>query len=282
MKDSFIYYPFGFLGLYSSMWSVNITLLLHTLCAVIIIIIIASIGRYIMLYKDNQSLSYFACFSLGRTLYSFVYETVGVVNKNLFSFTVFSFLAVTIYNILVLLPHLEEPTKNLNVCIAYAIYAFLFIHYNAYYIQKSEYWHHWFKMPLSSLMIPEHWFFIFRYSCYCIIFIINCIIALCALPFELISRLSLLLSLSFRLFGNMFAGSILMQLLESFIINSFIYHLVAIFLGLTLAVKFFSFFEGIIQAGVFILISLNNIAILVGDQTDNNQNNSEEKEKIND
>ena len=30
--------------------------------------------------------------------------------------------------------------------------------------------------------------------------------------------------------------------------------------------KFFAFFEGLIQAGIFVLISLNNIAILLGDR----------------
>lgn len=83
-------------------------------------------------------------------------------------------------------------------------------------------------------------------------------------PLNLISHFSKIISISFRLFGNIFGGSIITQIYTSAISVSFFAELFGLFSGINfLVLSFFILFEGLIQAFVFTMLTLTYLAIAV-------------------
>ncbi len=88
-------------------------------------------------------------------------------------------LFITVSNLVGLLPEMGSPTANLNTTVGCAIFVFLYYHYQG--IKKHGIWGY-----LKTFMGPVWWL----YPLF--------------LPIELISHFSRPLSLSLRLFGNIF------------------------------------------------------------------------------
>lgn len=237
----------------------------HVFVVLFFIILIFSFMRYklkreISKYnkKEEISIIYFGYIVVASMIYDFIFDTIHVCNKRIFSFVVSFFLILLFYNCAGVFPHLEEITKDINVCIAFAIYGFLSIHYIAILeVGYYEYMKHWMSDAIamkkynSSLLT-----FIFRFFA----ILINMIISILMLPLKMLEILSLLFSLTFRLFGNMFGGSIVSGLVSKMQAAGIIYQLPMTIFGVQILVLlYFSFFEGLIQAFIFTLILLNNL-----------------------
>ncbi|HLE42196.1 MAG TPA: F0F1 ATP synthase subunit A [Nitrospirota bacterium] len=156
-------------------------------------------------------------------LVNFIEEIMGPEGKHYFPLIATLFLFILVCNFLGLIPGFDSPTANLNTTLALALVAFSATHYIGIRRHGFGYIKHFFG-PLWALA-P-------------FMFII-----------EGISHLARVLSLSFRLFGNMIAKHKLLIVLFFL----FPYFLQVPILGLGVLVAF-------IQAGVFTLLTMLYLA----------------------
>ena len=135
------------------------------------------------------------------------------------------FMFLLLSNWLGIIPHLEEPTKDLNTTLGLGLMGFCIAHYAGI---KSK----GFKAYIKEYFQPI--FFM--------------------MPLNLIGELAKIVSISFRLFGNIMGGSIII-LVVSYLTYSVI---LPPFLN-----AFFGLFVGTIQAFVFTMLTLVYISVQV-------------------
>ena len=135
------------------------------------------------------------------------------------------FMFLVISNWLGIIPHLEEPTKDLNTPLSLGLMGFAIAHYVG--IRSKG-----FKAYISGYFEPI--FFM--------------------MPLNLIGELAKVVSISFRLFGNIMGGSIII-LVVSYLTYSII---TPPFLN-----AFFGLFVGTIQAFVFTMLTVVYISVQV-------------------
>ena len=135
------------------------------------------------------------------------------------------FMFLVLSNWLGIIPHLEEPTKDLNTPLSLGLMGFLIAHYAGI---KSK----GFKAYASEYFQPM--FFM--------------------MPLNVIGELAKIVSISFRLFGNIMGGSIII-LVVSYLTYSVV---MPPFLN-----AFFGLFVGTIQAFVFTMLTVVYISVQV-------------------
>lgn len=158
----------------------------------------------------------------GQILSGFESRTL---RKRLFSFLSTLFLFILVSNWLSALPGLSSPTQDLNIPFSFAILVFLMSHY---YGMKMNGPGNYIKSFLEPYPFMA--------------------------PLTLISELAKPLSHSFRLFGNVFGGAVLVAVVSSTIIPYVLPALLQIFYGL---------FIGAIHAFVFVLLAVAYINVAV-------------------
>jgi F-type H+-transporting ATPase subunit a len=135
------------------------------------------------------------------------------------------FMFLLLSNWLGIIPHLEEPTKDLNTTFGLGIMGFFIAHYAGI---KSK----GFKAYLKEYFQPI--FFM--------------------MPLNVIGELAKIVSISFRLFGNIMGGSIIILVVSyltySVVLPPFLY-------------GFFGLFVGTIQAFVFTMLTVVYISVQV-------------------
>ena len=135
------------------------------------------------------------------------------------------FMFLVISNWIGILPHLEEPTKDLNTPLGLGIMGFIIAHYAGI---KSK----GIKVYLKEYCAPI--FFM--------------------MPLNVIGELAKVVSISFRLFGNIMGGSIIILVVSyltySVLLPPFLY-------------AFFGIFVGTIQAFVFTMLTIVYISVQV-------------------
>ena len=153
-----------------------------------------------------------------------------------FSHCVFAsslFIFIALCNTAPLIPWLDEPTRDLNTTLALGIIAFLYIQ--------------WVTIKTRGIVSYTREFFQPFFV---------------MLPLNVIGKLSSIVSISFRLFGNIFGGSIITKLYFSAIGGSIILESLGLLCGINfLIVGFFTLFEGLLQAFVFTILTLTYISI---------------------
>jgi len=168
--------------------------------------------------------------ALGELIVSLLYElTEDALGKELaktyaplicalFMFLLFS-------NWLGLIPHLEEPTKDLNTTLGLGIMGFVIAHYAGIKSKGIKAYLKEYFQPIFFMM-----------------------------PLNVIGELAKIVSISFRLFGNIMGGSIIILVVSyltySIILPPFLY-------------AFFGLFVGTIQAFVFTMLTVVYISVQV-------------------
>jgi F-type H+-transporting ATPase subunit a len=137
---------------------------------------------------------------------------------SLFMFVVFS-------NLLGVFPHLEEPTKDLNTPLSLGIMGFVIAHYAGIRSKGFKAYAKEYFQPVFFMM-----------------------------PLNVIGELAKIISISFRLFGNIMGGSIII-LVVSYLCYSIVLP--------PFLIAFFGIFVGTIQAFVFTMLTLVYISIQV-------------------
>ena len=157
-------------------------------------------------------------------LYSLAKETLGERLGNKYAPLICAlFMFLTLSNWLGIIPHLDEPTKDLNTTLGLGIMGFFIAHYTG--IKEKG-----LKTYLKGYVEP---FF-------------------AMLPLNIIGELANVVSISFRLFGNIMGGSIII-LVVSYLTYSIV---LPPFLN-----AFFGLFVGTIQAFVFTMLTTVYISL---------------------
>lgn len=247
MKDllghEWLWYPLSFLGLKSQFFSINADTVIATWIAMAILAILIFICRY--LFADSDSVGGYIAHSIVKNFIELIEQSVGTFIYRYFTFISSLFIFIMACNYVALIPGIEEPTKNINTTLALGVISFL-------YAQKEIIKIHGIKAYLKEYFMP-----------FSFIFPLNLLAGLAVLPLKLLGELASVISISFRLFGNIFGGSIIMGIYQQAISGSIMLNIIGLF-GINLIITgFFILFEGFLQAFVFSILSLTNIAMAV-------------------
>ncbi|OQY40203.1 MAG: ATP synthase F0 subunit A [Candidatus Cloacimonetes bacterium 4572_65] len=152
-------------------------------------------------------------------------ESLGKHNVGFTPYLLTLFLFIWISNLIGIVPirGISEPTRNLNVTIGLGIIAIVVVQYNA--IKAKGLWGH-----LKSFAEPM--FFLF--------------------PLNVIGELSKVVSIAFRLFGNIMGGAIIILVVSELVR----YIMVPLVLS-----GFFGLFAGSVQAFVFTMLAMSYLAV---------------------
>lgn len=145
-------------------------------------------------------------------------------------------------NLLGLIPGFLSPTSNLNVTASCAIC--VFVYYNYHGIRK-----HGLMRYLAHFMGPVWW------------------LAWLLFPVEIVSHFARILSLSLRLFGNIFAEELIIGSL-----NQYIFPVLA-----SVPVMFLALFASTIQAFIFVLLTMVYISGAVEESADHKDEHGAER-----
>jgi F-type H+-transporting ATPase subunit a len=175
-------------------------------------------------------------FTLIRIVSFFIDLTKQSLGTFVYSHCVFAaslFIFIALCNIAPIIPWLDEPTRDLNTTLALGITSFL-------YVQSVAIRTRGFGSYVKDFFQP---FFVM-------------------LPLNIIGKFSSIISISFRLFGNIFGGAIITKLYFSSIRGSIILESVGLLSGANfLIIAFFTLFEGLLQAFVFSMLTLTYLSI---------------------
>lgn len=223
--------PFAQFGLSHKFWSINIESFISTCIITTIIISLCLLAHKALLNEQSKVrfiiLKYVQVFKdlLEQTLYSCPVNHLGFIGS-LFTF-------ILACNTISILPFLEEPTKDLNTTFALGVISFLYV--QTYSIKVNG---------LKSYIVDYfHPFFLM-------------------FPLNVIGTLTSIISLSFRLFGNIFGGYIISSLYSKMLAGSIVLETFGLVSGLNIAMLLiFGVFEGLIQAFVFAMLTLTYLSM---------------------
>jgi F-type H+-transporting ATPase subunit a len=146
--------------------------------------------------------------------------------RELFPFVATLFMFITLSNCISIIPYFESPTKDLNVTLSFAL--LVFIMSQVFAIRRKG-----IGKYMKGFIEPYPFM----------------------LPLNIVGEIAKPLSHSFRLFGNMFGGAIMLSIVYTFLVTSWVFPVV---LNL-----FFGLFQGVIQAFVFSLLAVAYINVAV-------------------
>ncbi len=257
------WHPLSYFGFNHPLLSVQLDLVFSTWLVLLLLLIFSLLGRYAL--KHPNSLLYTAYMSIVRTFMALVEQSWnGICPENYFLIITTFFLFILTCNWLMLIG-LEEPTANYNTTLALALLSFL-------YIQKATiekrgikaYLQEYFKTP-----IPISSFSCLKLPLIIVQYLLNACAALALFPLELMSKASSILSMSFRLFGNILAGSIVFSLWSGITHSTWLWQIIGLVSGVNLVILgFFGVFEGIIQAFVFTILTTTYLSLATTVQTE--------------
>jgi len=157
-------------------------------------------------------------------LYGLTEEALGKTHAKTYAPLICAlFIFLLISNWLGILPHLEEPTRDLNTPLSLGILGFVIAHYVG--IKEKG-----FKTYIKSYFEPV--FFL--------------------MPLNVIGELAKIVSISFRLFGNIMGGAIIILVVAHLTFNILLPPFLNVFFGL---------FVGTIQAFVFTMLTVVYISV---------------------
>ncbi len=225
--------PFAQFGLTNKFWIIHVDTIIYTWIAIAIMIGLTLIARYYITRPETVAGSLVE--SYVRTIMDMITQSLEYFKYRYVAFIGSIFTYILICNTLVILPFMEEPTKDLNTTLALAIISFL-------YVQREGIRTHGLLGYIKELSKPIALFF----------------------PLEVLSKLATIISLSFRLFGNIFGGSVISTMWSHAVSGSIIGQLAGLLLGINLIITlFFGIFEGLIQAFVFSILSLTYLTMTI-------------------
>lgn len=229
-----LWQPFKVFGLTDPFFDINTTVILNTWIVLLIIIFMSYyMGKSI--YYPSSVTGYITR-SYIRSFMNLIEQSLGtqIPRYSIFITALFTF--IILCNWLSIIPGLHEPTENINTTLALGILCFIYTQYQAI---KA----HGILGYLKEYFVPIPFLF----------------------PLHVLGKFAGVLSISFRLFGNIFGGVMIGQIYKTAVSGSFI--LQTLFLGVNLIITiFFGVFEGFIQAFVFSILTLTYLAMAVQHQ----------------
>jgi F-type H+-transporting ATPase subunit a len=174
--------PLAAFGFVHTFWTLYIDTILCSWLAMIALFFICKAITYVLKHYP-QSLPSFIIKSITRGFIGVAEETLGTFDASCFSFAMGMFLFAFSCTLVSLIPGVEEATHDVNTTFALSFVSFLFVQFQGF---KAHGFSH-----LKEYTEP----FIFM------------------LPMHIVGDLAKITSMSFRLFGNILAGSVILQLM---------------------------------------------------------------------
>ena len=224
---------FSKFGLTHPFWLVNMDTLIYTwivLGFIVFLVVACNIAL-----KYNHDIISFGLISFVRTFKELADQTLGFYSFAHTSFVLTLFTFIVLCNTIALIPGLEEPTSDLNTTLALGITSFMYVQINSIRAHGILGYMGEFLQPFFFMM-----------------------------PLNIVGELASIMSISFRLFGNIFGGLIIGKLYHSAIGGVFILEMLGIISGLNMVlILFLGVFTGVVQAFVFSILSLTYLALAV-------------------
>jgi F-type H+-transporting ATPase subunit a len=231
MLQHHTWHPFSYLGINKPILTLQADILISTW---IILGLIFALSLYIFRCLQNENslvrwvvLQYVKAFAdlLHQSLKSCPLEHLAMIGS-LFSF-------IFICNTIQFIPWLEEPTSNLNTTFALGLISFFYVHSSSIKTKGLKHYILHYFQP-----------FVFMF------------------PLHIIGIFSSIISISFRLFGNIYGGFIISSLYHKAVSGSVIAQTIGLLSGADLNVfLIFGIFEGLIQAFVFTMLTLTYLSM---------------------
>jgi len=210
---------------------VNSETLLHTWAILVLLTVALLFIRWILTKKD--SIGHFLAISFVNFFVNLCTNSMGYFSFAHFSFITALFTFILVCNTISIIPSLEEPTTDLNTTLALGLVSF-------FYTQWVAIRTHGLGSYLKDYFSP---FFVM-------------------FPLNVVGKLASVMSISFRLFGNIYGGAMIAGIWFKFIEGSLLFEILGILSGLNIVLfLFFSLFEGFLQAFVFAMLSLTYLSI---------------------
>jgi F-type H+-transporting ATPase subunit a len=212
------------------LFNVNSEIVIHTWIIMAILAVALACVNFIL---HHTKLGRFILLKLVSFFIDLTKQSFGMFVYSHCVFAASLFIFIALCNTASLIPWLDEPTRDLNTTLALGIIAF-------FYIQSVAIKTRGIGSYIKDFFQP---FFVM-------------------FPLNVIGKLSSIVSISFRLFGNIFGGAIITKLYFSAIRGSIILESLGILSGVNfLIVAFFTLFEGLLQAFVFAMLTLTYLSI---------------------
>ena len=223
--------PLSYLGFNHPFFSVNSNTIINTWIVLGALILLIALARWSLNYKSSAGR--YIVLSYIRSFVDLCSQSFGHFSFSHTAFIVSIFTFIILCNCIAVLPWVEEPTKDLNTTLALGILSFM-------YIQIAAIKNHGFLGYLKEYFLP--FFFMF--------------------PLHVIGKISTIISISFRLFGNIFGGATIVHIYTAVLQTSWLLELGGLLSGINiLVVGFFILFEGFLQAFVFTMLTMTYLAI---------------------
>ena len=211
---------------------VNSNTLIYTWIALAVLMLFAFITRVML--SRRSSTARFLILSLVRSFVDMTQQALGHFSYNHTVFITALFLFIFLCNTVALIPYVQEATRDLNTTFALGIISFIYVQ--------------WYAIKTHGIVeyIKEYTSPIFLMA-----------------PLHLISKISTVISMSFRLFGNIFGSSIILHIYTMLQEQSIIFQLIGLAGLNVLMTAFFILFEGFLQAFEFTMLALTYLGIAV-------------------
>jgi len=223
--------PLSYLGLKNKFFNINSDIVVHTWIIIGIMAMIL-IPIYLIL-KKKPGIAHYIITSFINYFANLSKQSLGKLMFGHFAFVTSIFLFIFLGNTIAILPGLEEPTKDINTTLALGLTSFLYIQY---FNIKT----HGIKSYIGEYFSP---FFIM-------------------FPLNIIGKFASVISLSFRLYGNIFGGVIITKIFISAIEGNIFTEIPGLIVGIPITL-FFGLFEGFLQAFVFMMLTLTYLSIAI-------------------
>ena len=183
--------PLAWLGLTSKFWHIHLDTLIYTWIAMAILFAVVWLVR--KYYFSENSLVYTAAEGCIESFATMCAESIGYFRYDYFSFITTMFLFTFFCCIVSMLPYVEEATKDANTTFALGIASFLYVSYQQIWQEGVVVW---LKHFLGHEEMPM-------------------IMRIVMAPLETMGQFSRIISMGFRLFGNILGGAVVYHVLLS-------------------------------------------------------------------
>jgi len=225
------WHPLSKIGLTHPFFKIEYTIVLHTW--IILGIIAAILIPIYIILKRKPGLVHFIITNFVNYFVNLVTTSLGFFDAKHFIFIGALFTMILLCNILSIIPGIEEPTKSPNTTLAFGIVSFLYIEF---YSIKTH----------GILAYIKQYFEPFFPM----------------LPLNIVGKIASILSISFRLFGNIFGGVTIAALYYNTIEGSWLGESFGLLSGINFLITlFFGLFEGFLQAFVFTMLTVTYLSI---------------------
>lgn len=223
--------PLVSFGYTNSFFNLNKHTIIDTWIVLVLLCLLIALMRYFL--ARPESIGHFVLMKMVSGFRDLYDQTMPHYSYEHFTFAFSLFIFILLCNTSTVLPFIEEPTANLNTTLALAVASFT-------YTQVAS------IIELGFIGFLKHFIQPLAFL----------------LPLNIIEKLATIVSLSLRLFGNIFGGMLLTKIYLGAIGGVFTYELIATLIGVNFIITgFFSIFEGFIQAFVFTILSMTYLSI---------------------